>query len=188
MKLTVATPCHDSFKPHTVVSLVHLIGAQKVPVRFDVAQGSFIHQNREKLMERAVSVGSTHLCFIDTDMVFPSDTIDRLARVKKDIVGVNANLKTHPPVSTVKRLDQAPGTLVELTETEPFEVRAVGTGIMLIDLSKTKELPRPWFAISEDENGPVGEDVYFCDLARKNGLEVWCDPTIPVQHVGDYLY
>jgi hypothetical protein len=72
---------------------------------------------------------------------------------------------------------------------EPFECRAVGTGFMLIRLDAIKDLPRPWFALGTDEqNEVIGEDVHFCDAAREHGIEVWCDPRIPVGHIGDYTY
>jgi len=35
---------------------------------------------------------------------------------------------------------------------------------------------------------PVGEDVAFCQQAAEAGLEIWCDPTITLSHIGDYHY
>jgi hypothetical protein len=34
----------------------------------------------------------------------------------------------------------------------------------------------------------IGEDVNFCKRANEMGLEVWCDPTIRIGHIGEYLY
>jgi hypothetical protein len=61
----------------------------------------------------------------------------------------------------------------------------VGTGLMLIDLRKLADLPRPWFRFVEADDGSTvtcGEDIYFCRLAKAAGHKVLVDYTIPVGH------
>jgi hypothetical protein len=61
----------------------------------------------------------------------------------------------------------------------------VGTGLMLIDLRKLADLPRPWFRFVEADDGSTvtcGEDIYFCRLAKSAGYKVLVDYTIPVGH------
>jgi hypothetical protein len=63
---------------------------------------------------------------------------------------------------------------------------------MAIDIERVQRIPRPLFdapaIIPNPEVTPMGEDLYFCRKARAWGLEVWCDPTIEIKHIGDYEY
>lgn len=62
----------------------------------------------------------------------------------------------------------------------------VGTGLMLIDLRKLAELPRPWFAYRVAADGMTvecGEDLHFCRLVKAAGHSVLVDYTIPTGHV-----
>jgi hypothetical protein len=67
---------------------------------------------------------------------------------------------------------------------------------MVIDLVRLQDcMAAPYFAYTTDATGVTrawasgpGEDTAFCLRARKAGLSVWCDPTIPILHSGEYLY
>lgn len=61
----------------------------------------------------------------------------------------------------------------------------VGTGYMLIDLFKLRDLPRPWFVHRDSDDGlrvVCGEDIYFCRHAKAHGHRVIVDFTIPMGH------
>lgn len=61
----------------------------------------------------------------------------------------------------------------------------VGTGLMLIDLRKLTELPRPWFRtlIAPDgESIQQGEDIFFCRQLKAYGHTVIVDYTFPTGH------
>lgn len=76
---------------------------------------------------------------------------------------------------------------------EKMLCRALGTGFMLIKMDVFKHLPRPLFffrpkVLNNEEVGVIGEDIWFCDLARAYGYNIWSDPTIPIRHVGIQYY
>ena len=61
----------------------------------------------------------------------------------------------------------------------------VGTGYMLMDLWKLRDLPRPWFVHRDSDDGLkvlCGEDIYFCRHAKSAGHRVVVDFTIPMGH------
>ncbi len=61
----------------------------------------------------------------------------------------------------------------------------VGTGLMLIDLRKLAELPRPWFSTENHDDGErvkCSEDIWFCRLLKKHGHRVIVDYTFPTGH------
>ena len=75
--------------------------------------------------------------------------------------------------------------------TEPMKVGAIGFGFVCIKSGVFESLTRPWFqsAITtievdgKDYTFPIiGEDISFCERARKNGYDIWFDPTVRVTH------
>jgi hypothetical protein len=66
----------------------------------------------------------------------------------------------------------------------------VGTGLMLIDLRKLADMPRPWFvyAVADDgESVRIGEDLYFCQRVKAAGHRVLVDYTVATGHVASVI-
>jgi GT2 family glycosyltransferase len=155
--------------------------------------GTLIADQRMKLVLMAIKSGADYVLFLDSDMRFPSDTLHRLIVRDADIIAANYPTR-RKPVKTVafsdfKKLeciytdDDSVGTQ---------EVDAVGMGCMLIKTSVFKKLPIPWFDVKyeQDLKAHVGEDMYFCHLAKKHGLKVYIDHDLSkrIRHIGSYEY
>lgn len=184
IKVAVAVITNRGIKAKTALSLMNLVSATKVPVFPLVASEGFtIAENRTYCVIQAIKNSCTHMLFIDDDMVFPEDTLDKLLAHSKPIVGVNSHSRMLPLTTTVTfEGDEMPKEL--------FECQQVGFGVALIDLSIMQAIPQPWFGFETAINGKIlnGEDGWLCDRARSNGFSVWCDPTLSVGHIGDYIY
>jgi hypothetical protein len=58
-------------------------------------------------------------------------------------------------------------------------------------MSVFDKIDQPYFFYKEPkskEDDGMGEDVWFCEKVNEAGMEVWCDPTVEVSHVGEYIY
>jgi hypothetical protein len=183
--ITVGIPSYDHLSTETVISLVNLIYNAKQQLHFVFFQGLYIDHNRNMIVEKAIEAGSTHLMFIDADMQFPSDGIDKLLAHNKNIIGGYYN--TRRGNSPIKFRENGKFITKEIPK-EPFQAWTVPTGFMLIKLDCLNKLRKPYFATLTHSDGTMGEDVYFCKEANEQGLEVWCDPTIKIGHVGKYIY
>ena len=64
-----------------------------------------------------------------------------------------------------------------------FEVDAAGMGCMLVKTKVLKDIAGYYKTIFEPQN-LIGEDIAFCQRAKKLGYEVWCDSRIKCGHVG----
>lgn len=187
-KICIGITSAGNFKTNTVMSLLMLVRDNPDIDRYIVKQGSLVHVQRELVVLDALKSGYTHLFFVDTDMSFGSMTVKQLLSHDKDIIGVVGNQKMIPTRPMVwvndKQLetDEIPSQL--------FECQIVGAGCMLINLSIFEKIERPWFAygIPTKENPGSGEDVWFCEQARKAGFRIWCDGSIVVGHIGDHTY
>ena len=154
--------------------------------------GYTIAENRTVIAVKAIRNESDFVLYIDDDMTFPPETRELLVSLDKDIVGppyrgrtINSKKLMELPNGNKISLDEPHGTEFD----EPFEVVAKGTGVMLVNIDVFK-MERPWFEFKFSKEGACleGEDYFFCKKARKLGKEVWCDPTLSITHLGDYLY
>lgn len=158
--------------------------------------GGYAAQNRNELVKLAHEHMSDYLMFIDNDMTFPPSGIQRLLDADKDIIGVHYNARPKPGqqvVSTVKTIDpwNDPdfGRVAYEFPAQMFKCFAVGTGFTLMRMSIFDKIPYPWFVSGETaKDGPFTEDVDFCRKANEAGIEVWCNPTIKMTHIGTAEY
>jgi len=134
----------------------------------------------------------THILWIDSDMTFPANGLQRLLAHDKDIVGAFYNKRT-PPYNTVGHL------LVPADVSKGGIHRAdiMPHGFVLAKREVYERIQSPWYSESydpamatpEDPDGTVGEDVSFSRKVLAGGIEMWCDAdlTFEVGHVGEIV-
>lgn len=190
MKLAIAMTTTGTIKSQTVFCMLRMIKQLKCDYAVFIKDGSILHYNREQLVKSAYDTGCTHILFIDSDMYFEPDAANKLIARNKDIVGVHYNLRKNPPTTTV-HMDKIKKSRIKEDHPDGFlTCDAVATGFLLINMDVFKKVKEPWFFWKTDKDGEVvmGEDYWFCEKARKVGYDIWVDLTIPVKHIGDYLY
>ena len=190
MKIFIAVPSMDQVPAPFAQSLATLNRVGDCMVGFQI--GSLIYDSRNNLARRAIQAESDYVLWLDSDMVFNPDMLQRLFESKeKTGAAIVSGLyfRRVPPFSPVvfNKLE-INGKRCEWTEfdeipPEPFEVGGCGFGCVLMDTDVLIDV----FAREGDLFGPingVGEDLSFCYRARKWGHNIICDPTIPLGHVG----
>jgi len=137
---------------------------------------------RNALVTMAQGACCSHLIMVDTDMVYPEDTIQKLMSYNEPIVGALC-FRRSPPFEPFMIKDDKyirtwePGSLVEVDRT--------GTGCLLIDMRVFDTLKKPWFETVTNEKGGIilGEDFNFCDKAREAGYSIFVDTSTEVGHL-----
>ncbi len=141
-------------------------------------------------MAEAIEKGCDYLIFIDSDISFPADGINKLIARDKDIIGGMYNHKALPLRSTIRMVDD--GEFIEsfiIPEEIIFKVFGLPTGFMLIKLDVIKDLKDPFDFGKREDGSLIGEDINFCIRAKLElGIDSWCDPSIPIKHIGDFDY
>jgi hypothetical protein len=146
---------------------------------------------RERLGDSAVEMGCDYLFMVDDDMMAPYDLFYRLVAHDKDIIAPLAFTRNpdHKPViyQTIEGFDPVTNQTYGLTKfvnnyprNQLVECDAVGFGAVLIKTEVLKKTPKPWFFGMEQ----TGEDVAFCNRAKKAGFSVWMDTSIKLGHLG----
>lgn len=142
---------------------------------------SLVHKGRNQIIIEAKKLKADSVLFLDTDMTFPCDTLERLAMKKKQIVGCDYMRRRPPFKNTVKEIS---GSYAPYNATGCREVQYIGTGCLLADLAVFDKIGEPYFdTVYDKEVGFVGEDYRFCERARLAGHQVFCDFDLS-KHVG----
>jgi len=190
--------CGGTIHAETVTSLIaalNTLADKGVGAAVSVQVGGYRPYNCNKLVAEALANNMTHIMFIDADMIFPSSGIIRLLDHDKDIVGANYNQRGNPQsgnqnISTIKLADKE-GNLIATNEIPPqlFKCWSLGLGFSLIKTSVFEKLEKPYFRDFESPEGEHHtEDVEFFTKCQKANIEVWCNPTIQMGHIGKYTY
>ena len=192
MSVTIGVPYYDSITPEMFYAVLCAIQETPQPLRFSMAVGPLLAQNREWIVTEALESGSERLVFVDTDLAFPPDALARLLIHDFPIIGGMYHLK-HLPLENAMKLPDETGTgfftgRVTLPSA-PIRCAILPAGFLSLHLPTLQpRLTRPWFEYGYENGQMVGEDVMFCRKAHAAGLDVWCDPTIPIKHLGRYAY
>jgi len=194
-KVIIAVPCSDSMAMKAMTAHAigcTILGAPDLVKDFILRISCDIVSSRTWLVNEAIKNGGTHILFVDSDMHFPMSTLHKLLAHEKEIVACEYNKRKFPLEGTFKPMG-------ERKEDELYEANYAGMGCMLIDLSIFKDpkfgvgqdgAKNAWFNFGRDSQGnlAMGEDAWFSNVARDAGYKTWIDPTIKVNHIGEYWY
>lgn len=197
--VTIGICTGGSIRAETTMSLVSgmiKMAQANLPPSLLIQIGGYVDINRNVIARSILKENTTHLMFIDADMDFPDDGILRLLKQDKPVIGANYNVRLDPKSNTVtgptvkmlvdgQPVSIAPGGLPKKT----FKCYALATGFMMINVEVFKKLKFPWFEATINKKGEhTTEDIDFCRKAHEAGIEVWCDPTIKVGHIGQTVF
>ena len=196
-KLSVCVPCRDmmhsafSFDLCKLLEYNALVGIETT-IHFHV--GTLIVNQREQLVQMAVDAGSTHILWLDSDMMFPADTAHQLLKHGKPIVAANYVTRQYPhrTVAYTDQNDWSSNLINSDDQNDLIQVAAVGMGCMLTEVAVFKSLNKPYFKTtwSEQLQDHVGEDFNLCyDLTAK-GHKILIDNTLSlkIQHLGTFAF
>ena len=193
-KILIAVPCMDMVSARFAQSLTTMKKIGQCVVSFLI--GSLVYDSRNKLAAMAVEMEADYVFWLDSDMVFAPDTLERMLKT----------LDEHPEIDVLSGLyfrRGAPFTPVLFSKLEVgedgmlafedqkelpdelFEIAGCGFGCVLmraeilLDMA-AKEGAGLWFSPMAN----AGEDCAFCIRARREGYKLYCDPSIALGHMG----
>lgn len=162
--------------------------------QYKIITSSWISKARNKAYRE---LDADFLMFIDSDTIFPHHAIAKLMMSGRDIIGGLYYKKGEGSKPVAARMNEE-GMFKEITNipNEVFEVDAIGTGFLLIRKTvfeaftkeKIEELGEPFNFHTLASGGEESEDWAFCRRAKQLGFKIYCDPTIPLGHIGEQTY
>lgn len=188
MQLGICIPAHDTLHTQFAISLAKLtsrLTQDNIDYQLHVVCGSVIAESRTRLANEAMENGATHLLWLDSDMYFPANIVDRFLKHDLDIIAANYSTRYQPycsvaftdPLDANKRLETKFGL---------HKIWAVGMGCMMVKRSVFETLPKPWFSHEYNKTLDTygGEDIYFCNQAMHHGFDIYVDAEIQLAHLG----
>lgn len=197
-RVSVCVPARDmvhaAFSFDLVKMFQHcaLTGLDAMP---HFCMGTLVVNQREDLAEMAVSAMSTHILWLDSDMMFPPDTLSRLLAHGEHIVAANYPTRQYPhkTVAYAKMNDWRSYITHDGPDTGSLiEVDAIGMGCMLVSMDVIRGMRKPRFQTTwTDSSGDhMGEDFYFCSRAKEMGYRILVDDSLSrsISHLGTIAF
>ena len=125
------------------------------------ARGSMLVDLRHRLTGMAVKAGCTHILYLDSDMSFPKDTLNKMLKEGMPVLLLNCTTRNDPPQPTAFDVDQE--RLDSRGKVGVQRVSHGGMAVMLVETEVVKRLTPPLFMMDwiPDMKAYCGEDVYF---------------------------
>lgn len=180
--IVIATPTRREVEVGFTYDLINLV-KETSDVVFSYSQGTLLSNLRTLLAKTSLERGASHILFIDSDMRFPSDALKTLLLHDVDIIGANCMQRTQNSTTARKNGN----FITSKGKTGIEEVDTIGFGFTLIKTEVFKKLKAPWFATPWDGTKHVGEDIYFCTMAKEAGYKIIVDHDLSkeIKHIGN---
>ena len=132
------------------------------------AHGQSPARNRNLMIQQAIDHNCTHILFIDDDVAFEPDMLERLLAHDKDIVGGLYLMRNYPHHPIMFDEAQPDGRCLTHWlsdgETGLIEVVAQGLGCCLIKTKVFKTMQEPWIRLGELESDHWCDDIGFSTI------------------------
>lgn len=194
--ILIGTPCRGSVCTETVRSLMDLQQTYR-DCYWLSHETTYIDQARQHLATYFLSQKQhasshplyTHLLFVDSDMTFPSDTLNDFLELDVPIVAANYRRRRFPHTFTA---EDVLGPIDEMSRSSLYSRRSVATtiglGLCLIRRDVFLRLgPAPFF----NRGNPLeGEDTAFSHRCTDAGIPIAVDHQVSANtgHIGTVTY
>lgn len=152
---------------------------------------SMTYTARINLAQAALDANADYVLWIDSDMVFPANSLERLLAHDEDMV---------TGLYFMRRGNHAPVIYSEVTEdgrvvnyskypqNALIEVAGCGFGMVLMKTDVIRRVVQESSGYTFQPIPKLGEDLSFCLRFRNAGGRIWCDTTLKLGHMGEYVY
>jgi glycosyltransferase involved in cell wall biosynthesis len=163
----------------------------------EVARGSCIADNRNRLAARAIQLEADWIFYVDDDQLFHPLALKRLLNHIEnnhniDVISGLYLMRGYPfePVAFDKPSDDPSNPqgvyrvfLNHLDKSHGLiEMMAVGAGALLVRRRVLEELEKPLWRLGQIEKSEWGDDINFCYRVREAGFRIYCDLDERVGH------
>lgn len=211
-RIHVGVPTYGNTAALCLVSFGSFIGngvARGAVTNIGVIEGAYIDRARNDLVRQALKNRSTHVMFVDQDMILPDNCLERLVAHKVHYVGgiyfgkddlftpVAYHLDPFHRIVEVEDTDYVPSS-VELPEglhpclcgkPDPHlhSVGGLGMGCTLVTTALFRAIrdhfgDELWFSSKE-----TGEDIHFAMRCKEVGVERFLDGFVQCGHIRNQL-
>jgi GT2 family glycosyltransferase len=196
MKILIAIPTFENIEPDTFKAIYGLRRPEGATVMFDYVKGYDVARARNMIAREALDYNFDYVLMVDSDVVLPSDALERLVALGKDVATGWYPRKRTITGQTEIFLDNGQADFTNdcnlstaKIPKRPMAIKGCGLGCALIRTEVFRGLGESrWFEYIEYANGDLlSEDTGFCAGARLAGFEIWLEPGVACGHVGKVI-
>ena len=193
MKTLILIPCMDTV--HTLFFQSMMALRRRAETEVAVSSSSLVYDARNQLAEKAVNGGYDRVLWLDSDMQFQPDLLERFSADLDAGMEMVCGLyfarraPVHPCVyQSCAITDGVPCAVpfAEIPDT-PFEIEACGFGGVMMTVDLLRRVGSAYGYPFSPAHG-FGEDFSFCLRTRQLGAKIHCDPAITLDHVGYAIF
>lgn len=192
MRTLIAVPCMDTVHTLFFSSMMNLHKPEGTEIA--VSCSSLVYTARNLLAKKAIDEGFDRVLWLDSDMVFDADLMDRLSedmdKGLQYVCGLFFTRKNpiRPCIYSYlgnRKNDAgedipAADHFTDYPREQVFPVEGSGFAAVMMTTDLIRKCgPSPFFPVMG-----FGEDFTFCLRARETGATLWCDSRIKVDHCG----
>lgn len=175
------------------------VGKCKISMMID----SLVYNARNTLVASAIDGKHDYILWIDSDMVFAPDLLERLLQDAEennlDYVSALCFKRVMPTAPVILSdlhwsqddkgfINRGCTVMKDYPKDSLFEVAGTGSAALLVRTSIYTEVVKT-FGIAPYEPLPaMGEDYSFCWRLKECGIKMWCDSRVKVGHIGKKIY
>ena len=187
MKLLIAVPTSDYMHFAFVKSLLALtkrLDTDGIEYDVEMRAGSLVYDAREQIAAKARFENYSHVLWLDSDMVFPDDIVEKLSAHGKDFVTGICHARRKPYLSAVfEKLN--PDAVRYHRTTYPdelFQIAGSGFACVLTSVDLLRDIKHK-SGILFLPTLAYGEDLAFCVRATESGHDLFADPKVRIKHI-----
>ena len=198
-KTLIAVPSHEMVHARFTEALMNL--EKPAGTGFAMVTNTLIYTARNLIAQNAVNAGFDQVLWIDSDMVFPSDTLIRLSAdidEGRDIVSALCFTRRENSVPCIQSdltwevkpdgwVNTNADIYLDYPRDQVFEVAGCGFGCVMTSAALLKKMIDKYGAPFYPLMG-MGEDTTFCFRARQDGEKIYCDSRIKIGHIGSKVF
>lgn len=151
----------------------------------------FVSVARNEIVKEALKKGFDYLWFVDDDMRFDPDVLPKLIEDDRDVVGALTFSRREPHLPSIWKSNSKEQRLYDSMIVYPqdslVECDAIGMACTLIkrdvfDKIEPEQYKNLDLYFQYQEDPRIGEDMFFCKLAKKAGFSIYCDTSVEAEH------
>ena len=195
MRTMIAIPCLDMV--HTLFFASFSAMRKPEGTELAIASCSLVYESRHTLAQKAVDDSFDRVLWLDSDMTFEPDLLERFAadldQGMEYVSGLCFTRKEPVKPCAYEVCRPVPGRDGKMIPTAEsfkdipdglFEIEGSGLAAVMMTTDLIRRVgPLPFYPLDG-----FGEDLTFCRKAREAGAKLWCDSRIQLGHIGTTVF